>query len=333
MKTYPQPLKILGMGRYLPKRVVPSAELEPRCDLPQGWIERKQGVRERRWVEDETASFMGARAAEEALADAHLKKKDLDLIINASGTAEQAIPDGGPLIQRQLDLADSGMPAMSVHTTCLSFLTAMDVAANFLTTGRYGRILIVSADITSCGLNFAHPESSTLFGDLAAAAVVGRTPQGEPSCVHTSKLRTYGAGAYHTQIRGGGTRCHPNFEDTVPEDNLFFMEGPKVLKMAVKVAAPFLEELKPGLTGGMSEDIKLVVPHQASKVALDAHAFLGMPAEKVMRTIHKFGNCVAASIPATLYEAIKTDRLQRGDKFLMLGTGAGLSIGGMIMTY
>ena len=332
MKTFPQPLKILGVGRYLPKRVVPSSELEKRCDLPEGWIEKKQGVRERRWVEDETASFMGARAAEEALEDAGVKKEELDLIINASGTAEQAIPDGGPLIQRQLGMEDSGLAAMTVHTTCLSFLSGMDVAANFLTTGRYEKILVVSSDITSCGLNYSHPESSTLFGDLAAAAVVARTPEGEASCVHAAKVRTYGAGAYHTQIRGGGTRRHPNFDDTVPEDNLFFMEGPKVFKMAVKVAAPFLEELRPGFAEGI-EDLKAVVPHQASKLALDAHEFLGMPPEKVIRTIHKFGNCVAASIPATLYEAIKSERIQRGDKFLMLGTGAGLTIGGLILTY
>lgn len=332
MNTYPQPVKILGVGRYAPKRVVPSSELEKKCGLPEGWIEKKQGIKERRWVEDETASFMGAKAAEEALEDAGLEKTDIDLILNASGTAEQAIPDGGPFIQRQLGLAESGIAAMSVHTTCLSFLTGLDVAANFITTGRYSKILVISSDITSCGLDFSHPESSTLFGDLAAAAVLGRTPDGEGSCVHKAMIKTYGEGAYDTQIPGGGTRRHPNFEDTKPEDNLFHMDGPKVFKMAVKVAPPFLEELLPGFSDEI-EKIDAVVPHQASKLALDAHTILGMSPDKVVRTIHKFGNCVAASIPATLYEAIKTKRIERGDKFLMLGTGAGLTIGGIIMTY
>ena len=97
------PLKIIGLGRYLPKRIVPSSELEAMCGLSAGWVERRNGVRERRWVTDETSSFMSAEAAREALDEAKLKPEQLDLIINASGTGEQAIPDTGVLIQRQLD--------------------------------------------------------------------------------------------------------------------------------------------------------------------------------------------------------------------------------------
>ncbi|HNO32260.1 MAG TPA: hypothetical protein PKI78_10780, partial [Anaerolineales bacterium] len=123
------PLKIIGLGRYLPKRVVPSAELEAMCGVPAGWVERRNGVRERRWVTDETSSFMSAEAAKEALDEAKLKPGQLDLIINASGTGEQAIPDTGALIQRQLGLGNSGIPAMTVHTTCLSFVAGMDVAS------------------------------------------------------------------------------------------------------------------------------------------------------------------------------------------------------------
>jgi 3-oxoacyl-[acyl-carrier-protein] synthase III len=329
--TYPQQLKILGVGRYLPKKVVLSTELDARMNLEPGWIEKKQGVKERRWVEDETASFMGAQAAKEALADAGLEMSDISLILNASGTPEQAIPDGGPLIQLQLDQAWSGIPAFSIHATCLSFMVAMDTAANFIATGRYKNILIVSSDITSVALNFSHPESSTLFGDLAAAVVVGPTPEGEASCVHKSLLKTFSAGAYHTQNPGGGTKNHPNFPTNKPEDNLFHMEGPAVFKMAIKVAPPFLMELL-GDQGGIGA-MDLVIPHQASKLALDAHSHLGISQDKIVRTIHKFGNTVAASIPGALYEAIKTDRLKRGEKVLLLGTGAGLSIGAVIFTY
>jgi 3-oxoacyl-[acyl-carrier-protein] synthase III len=147
-KTYMQvdiPLKISGLGRYLPKRIVPSSELEAMCGVPAGWVERRNGVRERRWVTDETSSFMSAEAAREALEEAKLKPNQLDLIINASGTGEQAIPDTGVLIQRQLGLGNSGIPAMTVHTTCLSFVAGMDVASNFIHSGRYKNILICSA--------------------------------------------------------------------------------------------------------------------------------------------------------------------------------------------
>ena len=329
---YPIPLQIAGVGRYVPEQVIPSTDLDRRMELREGWIEEKQGVTERRWVTDERASFMGAEAAREAVREAGLALADIDLILNASGSAEQAIPDGAPFIQQQLGLGDSGVACMSLHTTCLSFLSALDVATSLIATGRYANILIVSAEIPSVGLNWTHPESSTLFGDAAGAAVVRRTPAGEPSAVHAARLETYGVGAEHTEIRGGGTRRHPNLETTRPEDNLFHMDGPAVFKMAMEHAPVFLERLLPGFQRQGAE-LKLVIPHQASKLALDSHYFLGMTEAQVVRTIHKYGNCVAASIPITLYEAIHDGRLERGDRVLLLGTGAGLSFGGVVLTY
>lgn len=330
--TYPLPLKVLGLGHHVPSRVVPSSELESRLGLKEGWIAKKQGVRQRHWVQDETNSSMGAAAAREALRDAGLEPADLDLIVNASGSQEQAIPDGGALIQRQLGLGDSGIAAFSVHATCLSFLVAMDVAASFLATGRYRRILVVSSEIASHALNFDQTESSTLFGDGAAAAVVGKTPDGEASCLHAARFETYGEGAYFTQVAGGGTRRHPNDPKTEPSDNLFYMDGPAVFAMAVKHAPGFLERLQPGLSKGLGE-IKIAVPHQASKLALEAHRFYGMKRNQVARTIDHYGNVIAASIPLTLHETVREGRIERGDKILMIGTGAGLSIGGMILTY
>src|SRR5688572_7479763 len=196
------PLKIIGLGRYLPSRVVPNSELEAMCGLSEGWVERRNGVRERRWVTDETSSFMSAQAACEALDEAKLKPGQLDLIINASGTGEQAIPDTGALIQRQLGLGNSGIPAMSINTTCLSFVAAMDVAANFLQNGRYKNILIASADVASCGINQREPESASLVGDAAAAVVVTRPNEGDPSIIHHAHFKTYGEGAYLTTIMG-----------------------------------------------------------------------------------------------------------------------------------
>ena len=204
------PLKIIGLGRYLPKRIVPSSELEAMCGLSTGWVERRNGVRERRWVTDETSSFMSAEAAREALAEAKLKPEQLDLIINASGTGEQAIPDTGVLIQRQLGLGKSGIPAMTVHTTCLSFVMAMDVASNFIQSGRYKNILICSADVASCGINPKEPESASLVGDAAAAVVVTRADAGDPAMIHHAHFKSFGAGARRQHLlRRPLHRLHP----------------------------------------------------------------------------------------------------------------------------
>ncbi len=327
-----QPLKIAGIGRYLPKRIVPSSELEKLCNLPAGWVERRNGVRERRWITDETSSFMGAQAAREALDDAGFKLKDIDLIINASGTAEQAIPDTGALIQRQLGLGKSGIPAMTVHNTCLSFIAGMDVSANFLASGRYKNILIVSSDISSCGINPKEPESASLVGDAAAAVVVTRANTAEKSMLHCAHLKTYGDGAYLTAIMGGGSHLHPRFAGHNPDDDLFHMDGPAVLRMVRGIADEFLEELYPGLSKSLV-DIDVVVPHQASKVGLLMLEKFGWPHEKIMHTLEWLGNCVAASIPVTLYDSIRSNKIQRGQKVLIAGTGAGLSIGGLVLTY
>jgi 3-oxoacyl-[acyl-carrier-protein] synthase-3 len=276
--------------------------------------------------------MMGAEAAREAAAAAGIEPGEVDLILNASGTAEQAIPDGGPLIQRQLGLGHSGLSCLSVHATCLSFLVALDVSASLLATGRYRRILIVTADVASVGLDFSQPQICTLFGDGAAAAVVGRTPEGDSSCLLAAHIESYGDGAELTQISGGGSRRHPNRPDLRPEENLFQMQGPSVYKMAFKLGPAFLGRLLSGIEGGLAS-IDLVVPHQASKLALDGHRLAGIPEDRVVRTLDHLGNCVGASIPMTLYEAIQQGRLQRGDRLLVVGTGAGLTLGGVVLTY
>jgi 3-oxoacyl-[acyl-carrier-protein] synthase-3 len=326
------PLKILGIGRYVPSRVVSNAEVEALCQIPAGWIERHSGVKERRWVQGETATEMGAFAATAALHMAGLSASQLDLIVNASGTPEQTIPDSGPLLQRHLGLGGSGMPAFSIHATCLSFLVALDTTANLLASGRYERVLIVSSDVGSAGLNFAERESASLMGDAAVAVVVGRAQPGDPAGVLAARLETYGDGAYLTTINGGGSRKHPNRPETLPEDNLFHMDGPQVLRMAIKYGPGFLERLAPGLSTSLL-DIDWVTPHQASRMGLRTLQAFNWSSERIVTTLEQYGNCIAASIPLTLYEAITSGRLQRGQKVLMVGTGAGLSIGGMILVY
>lgn len=326
------PLKIAGLGRYLPERVVENPELEALYNLRPGWVAHHNGVRERRRATSETNSSMGAAAGSEALAAAGLQITDIDLILNASGTAEQAIPDTGALIQRALGVGDSGIPCMSVHVTCLSFLAALDLCASFLAAGRYRNILVVSSEISSVGLNPNEPESATLIGDAAAAAVITPAGQGEASRLHSALFRTYGEGADHTAVRGGGTRHHPNFATTTPEDNYFHMNGASVLRLVRAHVDCFLEELYPGLSTGLV-DVAAVVPHQASKVGLRMLGRFGWPDDKIIRTLDWLGNCVAASIPATLYEGVADGRIRRGDRVLLVGTGAGLSMGGLVLTY
>ena len=157
-------------------------------------------------------------------------------------------------------------------------------------------------------------------------------PRAKPSRVEIARFETYSIGAHLTEIRGGGSRLHPANPATKPEDNLFSMAGPKVYRLARQHQDVFLERLRPGLSKSPGS-ISLIIPHQASLLALRALRRNGMDDDQVVITLDRFGNCVATSLPLTLYEAVKTGRLKRGEEFLMAGTGAGLTLGGMILVY
>ncbi|MBU8854955.1 3-oxoacyl-ACP synthase III family protein [Bacillus sp. FJAT-26377] len=332
-KNKPLPLKIAGIGRYLPERVVLSSDLEKKYGLPEGWCEEKQGIRERRWVENETATFMGTEAAKEAVSDAGLTFSDIDLIINASGTPDQLVPDGGPLLQRELGMGKSGIPAVSVNASCLSFLLAIDISAGYLNMGRYKNILIVSSDVTSCSLNYSKPENFTLFGDAAAAAVVTLPEEGEESCIYSTLFKTYGYAADYSAVFGGGTSMYPLREDAKPEDYYLTMDGRELMKVGFNYQPDFVKELWERCKDYcVMEDIDLVIPHQPSRVVLD---YLGLiyEEEKIMRTIGRYGNCVAASAPLALYDAIKQRHLSRGDLAVITGSGSGITFGGIVLTY
>ena len=170
-------------------------------------------------------AVMGARAAREALAG-----EVPDLILNASLTPIQLIPDSSVFIQRELGF--DGIPSFSLHATCLSFLVGLHTAGALIQTGAYERILLVSSEQGSVCRDYSEPESAALIGDGAAAAVLEPTPRGEGSELHAFTMRTWPSGASYTGLRGCGTRCHPNDPSTRFEDNLFQMRGPRIYRMA-----------------------------------------------------------------------------------------------------
>ncbi len=325
------PCKILGAGRALPRRVVSSAEIDALCQCPPGWTEKHTGVQTRHWADEETAVDLGAAAARQALATANCHPSEVDLLVNASGTPHQAIPDGGPLLQRALGLGSSGRPAFSVHATCLSFLLGMECAARWLAGGTVRRALIITAEAGSVGLNLAQSESTGLIGDGAAAVLLGLPEPGEMCGIEGAHFETYGDAASLTEIRGCGTAIHPT-RGSHATDQLFHMDGKALLRFALQRVRPFLERLRPGLSTGPA-DADWLIPHQASKAGLDLLLALGWPADKTLVTLPRWGNCIAASLPLTLVEGIESGRIQRGHRLILAGTGAGVSLGGLVLRY
>lgn len=327
------PVKVAGLGWYLPERRVTNDELAERVGVPAAWIERASGVRERRYVGAETSAGMGAAAARLALAEAGIELDALDAIVGASTGPQQSIPCTAALVQRELGAPEGRSACFDVNATCLSFLFALQNVAHLIAAGVYQTVLVYSSELASRSLNPNERESMVLFGDAAAAAVLTRSGPGEASAIHHARFETYSSGADLTQIVGGGTLHHPNDPTTTPEMNQFSMRGTAVFKQAAKLIEPFLARFFEE-SGWTREMVDCVIPHQASGHAVALlTARLGFSAEQVFSNLSERGNCIAASLPLAFAEAAHAGRLQRGDRVLLAGTGAGLTLGALALTY
>ncbi|WP_411348923.1 beta-ketoacyl-ACP synthase III [Paenibacillus sp. WLX2291] len=327
-------VKILGTGKYMPSTAVTDEQVDLRLGVQAGWAAKAGGVGTRYYVsEGETASYMGAEAAKAALQAAGLTFDDIDCLVCTSGTKEQPLPSTASFIQQALGQQDSGVPAFDIDGTCLSFVFGLDTLSYMVAAGRYRHVLLVATEVASAGLDWSHKESAVLFGDGAAAVVIGPSAPDETSgIVHTS-LHTYSRGARYSEIPGGGTRFPPGDERNASDAYLFQMDGHGIFKMASKLLPNFMNELLTGAQTKM-DDFKLVIPHQGSAMAMRLmRKKLGIGEEQFMNITPNHGNTIAASIPMGLHEAIVQNRIRRGDRILLIGTAAGLSLGGMVLDY
>jgi 3-oxoacyl-[acyl-carrier-protein] synthase-3 len=328
-----RPLRLLGSGVAGALEALTSSTLDARLGLPAGSVEKRSGVRVRGVETRRSAAELGAAAAREALAAAALELADVDLLMAASATMDQAMPCNAALIHRELGPAARGLPAFDVGASCLGFLVALDTAAALIAAGRYRRVLIVAADIASCGLDWSHLEASAIFGDGAAAFVVdGDGATTAPAGLLAAAFATYSEGAHFCEIRGGGSRYHPSrIDEPFAPLARFRMDGQAVFRLAARHLDAFIDALlaRAGLDRGA---IDLVVPHQASRHGLDfLRRLLRLPAARIVDIFTTHGNQVAASLPSALHAARAGGRLQAGMNVLLIGTGAGVSFGGLVL--
>ena len=315
--------KITGWGYYLPPKIETAEQLSKKINKSPDWIISRAGVKERR-VSDIDVDKMGAVAAKEAIGN----KPAPDLIINASGVPKQTIPDTSVFIQKELGY--EGIPSFSVHSTCLSYITAINVAGSLIQNKSYNKIIIVSSDRGTRGRNFDEPESAALLGDAAAAVYLEPSKDKNQGLIDF-EMSSWPEGTNLTEVRGGGTHLHPQDVVSKKDDNLFSMKGPEVFKLSLpKVYDMILNILK---RNDISQsDIDLLIPHQASGKGVRAYSrFGGFDKNKVMDIVSQTGNCVAASLPLALVMAYKKDLINKGDLIFLVGTGAGLSIASSII--
>ena len=327
---------ILGLGAYVPERVMTNDEWSRYVDTTDEWIRERTGIERRRVAAPEQSTVdLALPAAELALADAGITARELDEIIVATDTPEVFIPDTAAFVQQRLgarevpayDLAGSG---------CAGFLQALDVARSRVVSGAAGRVLVLGVELLTRLMSWTDRNTCVLFGDAAGAAVVGEAPSGGKPIAEivAAVAGTDGSAAGILALEAGGTKVP--FSEEAARQGLHHkidFNGREVFRHAVKRMVQAGREAL-AKAGRTIEEVALLVPHQANLRILEAvRKELGLPPERVYVNVQEYGNTGSASVPLALWEARRVGRVKSGDLVLLVSFGAGFHWASVLLHY
>jgi 3-oxoacyl-[acyl-carrier-protein] synthase-3 len=316
-------VSITGLGCRVPDRVVTNDELSRHVDTSDEWIVTRTGIRERRIAAPEEAlTDLALPACREALAQAGVDAGDIDLLIVATVTPDMAFPSSGAILADQLGAPDAA--AYDLSAGCTGFMYALAQAYGMLAGGLAHKALVVGGDVLSRILDWSDRSTLVLFGDGAGAVVIESVPSGG---FLGFELGAEGAGGIHLWLPGSGSRL-------VDDPNGYVkMNGREVFKFATRVLVASANALL-AECGVSIDDVDVYVPHQANVRIIDhATKKLGIPSERVVVNVDRYGNTSSGSIPLALADAAREGRLREGALVLMTGMGAGLTWGSALMRW
>jgi 3-oxoacyl-[acyl-carrier-protein] synthase III len=318
---------IIGTGSYMPEKILTNDDLSKIVDTNDEWITSRTGIKERRIAADDQAtSDMAAEAARRAMAAAGVTAEDIQLIIVATVTPDMFFPSTACFVQKKIGAMNA--VCFDISAACSGFLYALQVARHFINTGNRTTALVIGAEKLSSLINWQDRNTCVLFGDGAGAVVIRRDDEGginAPGRVLSTVMGSDGNLADLLKVPGGASACPITAENVLSRPNTIHMEGRETFKHAV---TRMLEAAQQALemAGLKTEDVALVIPHQANARIISAIADrLNLPLERVFMNLDKYGNTSAATIPVALDEANKAGRLKKGDVILLVAFGGGFT--------
>lgn len=319
-------VSIASAGHYVPDNVLSNADLERMFDTSDQWIVERTGMRERRIAPPEMpTSDMAARAARQALAAADLTPADIDAFVVATATGDYLFPATASLVAARLGAI--GKAAFDIQIACSGFVYALCATASMVRAGVFRRVLVIGAEKVSAITNYHDRSTAILFGDGAGAVIVERASE---NAFLSCELGADGTQPELLYVPAGGTHEPLTPQGLAERRHCMRMQGREIFRFAVtKMTESSLIALKrAGLT---TDDLAYMIPHQANKRIIDATArYLGIPAQRVLVNIERYGNTSAASIPIALSESVADGKIRRGDALLFVAFGGGLSWGALV---
>jgi 3-oxoacyl-[acyl-carrier-protein] synthase-3 len=321
---------ILGIGAYVPEEELTNADLERIVDTSDEWIRERTGIFKRHKADSKTAtSDLATAAARRAIENAGITPADIGLIIVGTATPDMFFPSTACLVQKELGAPQAA--AFDVSAACSGFLYGLSIAEDFVNSGKYEYVLVVGAETLTKIVDWTDRTTCVLFGDGAGAAVVGRVGEGRGFV--SSLMASDGCMGDLLKLPAGGSRMPPSEETVRDRMHYVKMQGNKLFKAAVKaMASAAMSTLESA--GYTSDDLDILVPHQANQRIIDATARrIRVPEEKVYSNVEFYGNTSAASIPLALAEAQEKGILREGMLVELVSFGGGLTWASVLLRW
>ena len=318
---------ITGINGWVPEYRLTNDELSTMVETSDEWIMQRIGIKERRILKEGATSDMGTNAVKGLLEKTGCSPDEIDLLICATITSDYPFPSAANLIADKAGIKNAW--SFDINAACSGFVYGLQTAASFVQSGQYKKVILVGADMMSAITDYTDRTTCPLFGDAAAAVLL--EPVEDGLGVMDSILQADGSGVKNLHMKAGGSINPPTHETIDAKEHFVFQEGQAVFKVAVSKMADVSVEImeKNGLT---PETLSWLVPHQANMRIIEAVARrMGIPKEKVMINIEKYGNTTAATIPLCLWEW--ESQLKKGDNLILAAFGGGFTWGSIYLKW